>query len=280
MNMKELVKNVLRGLHIYHPLQSGYRSIITLLLINYYRITYFKYKGTGFSCNYCGNCYERFVPEFPSMNIEQAINSNEVIAGFGKDVYCPNCRSKNRERLIRAVIENELDFQDKKILHFSPEINLSKYLKIKSKEVISVDLEPEFYRPIDKGIIKADATKLQFESESFDIVIANHILEHIPEDEKAIGEMYRVLKRGGLAILQVPYSEKLKHTIEERYINDPQKQERLFGQKDHVRIYALSDYLERLKRNGFMVKILSPEHLQAYKKYAIQEKESVILCYK
>ena len=280
MNMKELVKKVLRGLHIYHPLQSGYRGIITLLLITYYRLTYLKFKGKGFLCNFCGSSYECFVAEYPSKNIEQAIYSNEVIAGFGENVYCPNCMSKNRERLIRAVIENEFELDDKKILHFSPEINLSKYLKVNSKSVLSVDLEPDFYRPIDSAIVKADATKLQFDSESFDIIIANHILEHIPEDEKAIGEMYRVLKLGGVAILQVPYSQKLTNTIEEPFINDPQKQERLFGQKDHVRIYALSDYLERLKRKGFKVKVLSPEQLLVYRKYAIQEKESVILCYK
>ena len=280
MNMKELVKKVLRGLHIYHPLQSGYRGIITLLLITYYRLTYLKFKGKGFICNFCGSSYECFVAEYTSKNIEQAINSNEVIAGFGENVYCPHCMSKNRERLIRAVLEHEFVLEDKKILHFSPEINLSKYLKVNSKYVLSVDLEPDFYRPIDSAIVKADATKLQFDSESFDIIIANHILEHIPEDEKAIGEMYRVLKLGGVAILQVPYSEKLTNTIEEPFINDPQKQERLFGQKDHVRIYALSDYLERLKRKGFKVKVLSPEQLLVYRKYAIQEKESVILSYK
>ena len=112
------------------------------------------------------------------------------------------------------------------------------------------------------------------------MIIANHILEHIPEDIKAIKEMFRVLKNGGMAILQVPYSQKLATTIEDPFISDPHKQEQLYGQKDHVRIYALADYLSRLKIGGFEVKVLQSETLDQFKANAIQNKENVILCYK
>ena len=121
---------------------------------------------------------------------------------------------------------------------------------------------------------------MQFENESFDLIIANHILEHIPEDLTAMKEMYRVLNTGGVGILQVPYSEKLTATIEEPFIKDPSKQEHLFGQKGHVRIYALTDYVHRLTISGFTVNALTLTMLAQYAIHAIQAKESVILCYK
>ena len=93
-------------------------------------------------------------------------------------------------------------------------------------------------------------------------------------------EMHRVLKAKGLAILQVPYSETIPQTLEQPNINDPVKQAALFGQKDHVRIYSKTDYVDRLQNAGFIVNILTPDHLKKYRNYAIQEKESVFLCSK
>ncbi|MDB5246634.1 MAG: Methyltransferase type 11 [Segetibacter sp.] len=277
--MKEHLKKFLKKFKLYHPLQAFYRGVIAFASNNYYKLLYSRYKGKGFSCNFCGATYQKFVPEFPSSETSGAIGINEVIAGYGENVYCPNCLSKNRERLVLAVIQNMLSIEHKTILHFSPEKHLYNYLKSKTV-VTTVDLEPGFYRNIDSAISYANATNLRFNNESFDMIIANHVLEHIPDDAKAMNEMYRVLKTGGTAILQVPYSERLPTTIEEPFIRDPKKQERLFGQKDHVRIYSLSDYTKRLKTAGFQVNVLSPQKLEQFKVNGIQENESVILCYK
>jgi SAM-dependent methyltransferase len=277
--MKEQVKNFLKLLKVYHLLQSLFRNTILLVRTNYYRLSYLGYKGKGYECNFCNESYLKFVPEYPSKDIEKAIYDNDVIAGYGENVYCPNCMSKNRERLVLLVIEEKVIVANKKVLHFSPERHLFNYLENKT-HITTADIMPGFYKNIDSSIIKADATKLHFEDQSFDIIIANHILEHIPKDQLAMREMQRVLKSGGAAILQVPYSEKLAATIEEPFINDPKRQEQLFGQKDHVRIYALKDYMDRLKNSGFKVEILTPHQLAKYRMYAIQEKESVVLCYK
>lgn len=277
--MKPIFKKILQQLAIYHPLQTFYRTCIAATINHYYQLTYAKYKGKGFICNFCNASYEKFVPEYPYPAIANAIKRYDVTAGYGANVYCPNCMSKNRERLVMAVLENMLLIDDKTILHFSPEKNLYNYLATKAK-VTTVDIVPGFYKKIDTTITYADATKLQFKDASFDMVIANHILEHIPEDIIAMKEMYRVLQPGGVAILQVPYSEKLTATIEEPHINNPTKQEQLFGQKDHVRIYAFTDYVKRLTQSGFKVTILSPTMLAPFAKHAIQPKESVILCYK
>ena len=277
--MKEDLKALLKTLHVYHPLQSFYRNCIFFITNNYYKLTYLRYKGKGFICNFCGASYQKFVSEHPKKAIKFAIESNEVIAGYGENVFCPNCMSKNRERLVLAVLKIYITVENKIILHFSPEKHLYNYLKNKA-DVTTVDITPGFYKNIDKAIIYADATNLHFSDNSFDVIIANHIFEHIPYDLLAMQEMHRVLKKDGVAILQVPYSEKLTTTIEEPFINDPQKQERLFGQKDHVRIYALIDYLNRLKSAGFKVNLLKMEKLKQFRIYATQEKECAVICYK
>jgi SAM-dependent methyltransferase len=277
--MKSVLKKILQQLKIYHPLQTFYRGWITAVTNHYYQFAYAKYKGKGFTCNFCNASYQQFVPEYPYAAIANAINSHEVIAGYGPNVYCPNCMSKNRERLVLAVLQHTITIENKKILHFSPEKNLHNYLATKAT-VTSVDIIPDFYKKIDSTITYADATNLQFENASFDIIIANHILEHIPADLTAMKEMHRVLRSGGVAILQVPYSEKLTATIEEPFIKNPIKQAYLFGQKDHVRIYALTDYVHRLTICGFTVTVLAPNMLAQFALHAIQAQESVILCYK
>jgi len=277
--MKENLKAFLKFLRLYHPLQSFYRQAILFLQNNYYKLTFLKYKGRGYICNFCGASYEKFVPEYPSKNDAAAINKYRVIAGYGENVHCPNCMSKNRDRLLLAVMQNFLQIEKKRILHFSPEKHLYNFLKDKAK-VTTVDIIPGFYKNIDSAISYADATALRFPDNSFDVIIANHILEHIPEDIKAMTEMQRVLKEDGVAILQVPYSTILQTTIEEPSINDPARQQQLFGQKDHVRIYAFDDYIQRLTSAGFSVKILPAESFGTYKQYAIQEGEHLILGYK
>jgi predicted SAM-dependent methyltransferase len=278
--MNEQLKSFLRRIKIYHPLQSSYRSALALLTNQYHRLSYSKYHGKGFVCNFCGARYEKFVPEYPSPDIEKAIRDNHVIAGFGENVFCPRCGSKNRERLVRAVIETYLEpIGEKKVLHFSPEKNLYHFLKGVA-HVATVDIAPGFYRNIDAKITYADATRLERQDKTVDIVIANHILEHIPEDLTAMKEIHRVLKDDGVAILQVPYSTTLTHTIEDPFIDDPARQAALYGQKDHIRIYALNDYLQRLRQAGFRVRVLTPADLYPFRIHAIQPEEAVFLGYK
>jgi SAM-dependent methyltransferase len=277
--MHQRLKSLLQAVNLYHPLQTRYRSSLSFLRRQYHRQTYAKYRGKGYVCNFCNKAYEKFIPEYPGPDIEKAIYSNNVIAGFGENVICPYCASKNRERLILDVTHTYIGIGNKKVLHFSPERHLSRYLRQTAK-VTSVDIAPGFYRHIDKAVTYADATCLPFNDNSFDVVIANHILEHIPDDQKAMKEIYRVLKTGGVAILQVPYSETIPYTLEQRSIADPAQQAARFGQRDHVRIYALDDYTGRLAQAGFRVQLLTPDMLAPFRIHAIQEQETVILGHK
>src|SRR5690606_19939096 len=111
----------------------------------------------------------------------------------------------------------------------------------------------------------------------FDYVLCNHVLEHIPEDTKAMKEIFRVLKPGGSAILQVPISKNSAQTVEDFTIEDPKKREELFGQFDHVRIYG-QDYVNRLESAGFKVNRLNIS--QKYQKLGVNPEEDLFVCEK
>jgi SAM-dependent methyltransferase len=173
------------------------------------------------------------------------------------------------------MFSTRIDIKNKKILHLSPEPFVFRFIRAKAT-VITADLMPGFYKKIDPNIQYADATNLPFAASSFDMVIGNHIMEHIPNDKKAMQEIYRVLQPGGIAVLQVPFSGTIQTTLEDPGIKDPEQQSARFGQKDHVRIYALDDYLNRLRETGFDVSYLSYDSLREWYRYAIQPNEGFI----
>lgn len=100
--------------------------------------------------------------------------------------------------------------------------------------------------------VKADICNLPFKDNEFDFIICNHVLEHIPDDTKAMMELYRILAPGGTAILQVPYKADLDTTFEDDSITDPKERAKIFGQYDHVRVYGM-DYFTKLESIGFNV---------------------------
>ena len=118
--------------------------------------------------------------------------------------------------------------------------------------------------------VKADITNLPFKDDSFDVIFCNHVFEHIPDDDKAMQELYRVMKKGGMGIFQIPLDVTRAKTFEDDSITDPNERAKIFGQYDHVRVYGL-DYFEKLRLNGFKVeeinyaKKLSPEFIDRYR---------------
>lgn len=134
-----------------------------------------------------------------------------------------------------------------KVLHIAPEQCFVKRFKaLKHLDYYTADLES----PI--ADIKLDVMKMPLPDESFDMVMCNHVMEHVPDDRQAMGEVYRVLRHGGFAILQVPLEPTLEHTYEDPSITDPKEREKHFLQKDHVRLYG-RDYASRLRSVGFNV---------------------------
>ncbi|HSM63218.1 MAG TPA: methyltransferase domain-containing protein, partial [Gillisia sp.] len=94
---------------------------------------------------------------------------------------------------------------------------------------------------------------LPFEDNSFDFILCNHVLEHIPDDTKAMKELYRILKKGGTAILQIPQDLSREHTFEDNSITSRKERAKIFGQYDHVRVYG-RDYFDKLRSIGFKVR--------------------------
>jgi SAM-dependent methyltransferase len=157
----------------------------------------------------------------------------------------------DRERLVYLFIQHKTDAFAKqtKVLHVAPEPRLSEILRDQPTiKYLTADLHS------GEVMVKMDITTIQFPDEQFDAIICNHVLEHVADDRKAMAELYRVLRPGGWAILQVPIALALDCTYEDFSITAPAAREAAFGQHDHVRIYA-SDYKDRLKAAGFKVKV-------------------------
>lgn len=267
--MKETVKKLLYKWGIFHRVLAPYSRFA---FWRDFGRKYNSFKGGDLKCNVCGSSYQKFVPFLPAPYDVDALQRHKVIGGYGNDVFCPNCMSNSRERLVIAMLQNQIDWKGKLILQMAPEAIIHKFLKREAR-VIATDFTPDRYRHIDKKIQFADITKLPFPDNHFDLVVANHIMEHIPDDLTAMKEVLRVLKKGGQAILQIPYSEILHDTIEDPYISDPKKQSGLFGQLDHVRIYSLKNYVQRLNSAGFDVVVVDSPGLKNYSDYTLQPQE-------
>jgi len=133
------------------------------------------------------------------------------------------------------------------MLHFAPEQAFYKrFKKLNHLDYTTTDLNS----PI--ADVKADICDLPFDDDAYDVIFCNHVLEHIPDDHKAMQELYRVLKPGGFAILQIPQDLSRAQTFEDDSITDRKERARIFGQYDHVRVYG-RDYFDRLRHIGFIV---------------------------
>lgn len=173
--------------------------------------------------------------------------------GYNKqraNALSPSTLSLERHRLLWLYLKNETDFfiNPKKMLHIAPE---QCFLKIFRKQPNLDYTTLDLYSPI--ADVKADICDMPFEDNTFDLIFCNHVLEHIEDDKKAMSELYRVIKKGGKGIFQVPLAMNREKTYEDFSITSPKKRAIHFEQYDHVRIYGL-DYFDRLAAAGFEVK--------------------------
>jgi len=139
------------------------------------------------------------------------------------------------------------------MLHFAPEISFTKRLKnILGRRYITADIQSSI------AAVRTDITAIAFSDNSFDVVYASHVLEHIPDDHNAMRELRRVLKPYGWGVIQVPLAT--GPTVEDPTVVEPEERLRLFGQHDHVRQYG-DDFAERFSQHGFQVSSLSARTL-------------------
>lgn len=202
-------------------------SLLAQPLINFY------FKGDAFLDPINGKSYRTFLPY-----------------GYGKsraNALSPGTLSLERHRQMWLYLQRETNFFSKnyKVLHIAPEqAFLEKFRQMKNLDYLTADL----YSPIVD--VKADILALPFADESFDVIFCNHVLEHIEDDTQAISELYRVMRKGGWGIFQVPIKNGLAETYEDFSITSPEERQKHFGQYDHVRWYGM-DYFNRLEKAGF-----------------------------
>ncbi len=248
-NAFEKMKNILRQI-LPQPVKSLIKKARILTL-----------RGSRFYCPVCERGFRKFY--------EFGINPRP-------NAMCPGCGSLERHRLLWVAL---CDLQDKnliergagRLLHVAPEPCLAEKFRQKY-DYISIDLDGK------KAMMAMDITAMTFDDNSFDAIVCNHVLEHIPDDKKAMKELCRVLKPGGWASIQVPIKGNV--TQEDLSITDPKEKLRLYGQEDHVRYYGM-DFIGRLKEAGFDVRSISKTDLlgtDEMERVSVALENEVILC--
>ncbi len=231
---------------------------------------------------YCCLC-EKEVESFLPYRIGQQPFTNELNL-IGSDVsnfYCPNCGCHDRERHLWLFI-NEIGLYDAvnndHILYFAPEKRLLEKFLLKSKNIIVGDVNPDKYSDRCLTVQNINIENIPYENETFDLVIANHVLEHVDDYLKAMNEIKRVLKNGGNAILQTPFSPAIYNNIEDPLIDTDELRLKYYGQEDHLRVFGLR-FFDDLISVGFKTYRLSHEQiLKQYdsKRYGVNQLEDLI----
>ncbi|MGB5498033.1 MAG: class I SAM-dependent methyltransferase [Maribacter sp.] len=166
-----------------------------------------------------------------------------------ENVLSPSTLSLERHRLLWLFLRDYTNFftANLKVLHFAPEQAFYKrFKKLDNLEYTTTDLNSPL------ADVTADICDLPFADNTYDVILCNHVLEHIPNDAKAMQELFRILKPGGWGIFQIPQDLKRNHTFEDNSITDKNERAKIFGQYDHVRIYG-RDYFDKLRTIGFEV---------------------------
>ena len=199
-------------------------------------------------CIICGHRVGRFIPYKDG---KQAPSLPVALGIIGSDTFnfeCPWCGAHDRERHLLMYMNATGLFDElpsKSLLHFAPERRLSKLIAAKEPVIyIKCDLAPQ-----ESDVKEVDILAIPYKNKTFDLVIANHVLEHVSDDIQALREIFRVLKPGGHAILQTPYCLKLHSTWSDEGIDNSHARLMAYGQEDHVRLFG-RDIFVRIQSVG------------------------------
>ncbi len=222
--------------------EGFFRSIISI-----------KYIGNKYQCNIC------------DFNM-----SNFVLQKDGEKI-CPKCGSLSRTRRLWKLVKGIT--QKKEILHFSASKSISQKIKKSSCNCyITSDFEGEF-----DAVKNYNIENIEEVDNTFNLIICYHVLEHIENDEKAMSELYRILKPNGECFIQTPFKE--GDIFEDENIVSPEDRLKYFGQEDHLRIYSVEGLKTRLEKAKFKISI---KHFKEDKnnKFGFHEDETVLIAKK
>ena len=206
-----------------------YHRVVTIFGI---KIKYFRpLTGGVYFCPVC-NRYGRFM---------------DMVGKPRFAVKCPYCRSLERHRFLFFIYKKYFLNTRKpiRVLHTAPEKCICDLIgRYPLVDYVPMDLSPERYRFC--RCRKEDVTNLSFADNTIDVVLSNQVMEHIMDESKFLTELLRVLKPGGLFLLNFPVYMGLEKTFQDNSITSPEEREKYYGQHDHVRAYG-RDIFSRLK---------------------------------
>ena len=254
-------------------LKSLYRKVFSerkrIQIIHFIKkITSIFYYGNVFYCNCCNRSFRKF----------------EVHGNIPREnARCPNCLSLERTRVLWMYLQHETVLLTNKIrvLHFAPEYAIKMQLKKYSNiDYVDADINPNL------ATYQIDITDIPFDNESFDLIICSHVLGHVPDESKAVNELFRVLKPDGVAFIQTVINANSNTTFEDSKLITPEERLKNYGENDLVRLHGL-DFIKRLEKSGFKVetidykKILLKTHIEI-EKYSLGngERELIFKCWK
>lgn len=218
--------------------------------------------ATAVECPLCRGSFAAFLP-----------------AGRREGVVCPGCGSRERHRASWLFLEErpELLAGAGSLLHFAPESYVRDRLSTTpGLRYITADVIP------GRGDLPLDLTDLKLPDATFGAVLCSHVLEHVPDDRRAMRELHRVLRPGGWAIVMVPLDLRLESTYEDPSITDPEGRREAFLQFDHVRLYA-PDIAVRLRDAGFRVEevpVAERVGPECTRRYGLLTSDHLFLCTK
>jgi SAM-dependent methyltransferase len=235
--------------------------------------------GSQRECYVCRRRFRHFAKfQGGSRNIPELQRRLAVIGSDVDNFGCLFCDSHDRERHLFMYFD-KTGVWDRvpggQVLHFAPEKNLSARLAASAPlRYVRADLFPAA-----AGVERIDATAIPYPEGTFDLLLANHILEHIPDYRAALAEFHRVLKPGGVAILQTPYSSLLKENFEDENIDTDELRLFFHGQADHARTFGAHGLIRSLQEAGFELRIVHHRDLfdeEAAHRYGVNPSEDLI----
>lgn len=266
-----------RQLAFYHSPQ-----ILFDLLGRYNRL---RYGGKTYYCPVCSSNLKSFLPLPHEFSVILEIGGLKYDASNfetlnAEQYLCPVCRCSDRDRLCALFLKRIPDAsrKNKKLLHFAPERALLLYLK---KSGMYDYRTADLYREnVDDNV---DITRMdRYEKDSFDCFICSHVLEHVQEDTRALGELFRILNPSGWGILMVPLIPALAATYEDLSVTTSAERLKHFGQEDHLRVYGKAAFIVTLKRAGFNVSQLGVDFFGAdiLRRHGIAPKSCLYIVHK
>jgi SAM-dependent methyltransferase len=243
------------------------RPLLIRFSLLFSRVAPLLYYGKRYEDPISGKTYRKFLPYGYSGRAKR------------KNVLCPGSLSLERHRLLWLYLKQKTDFftAPHKMLHIAPEQCFYRLFRsMKNLDYTTGD----YNSPI--ADIHFDLHHAPFADNTYDVILCNHVLEHVEDADQCMRELYRIMKPGGWGIFQVPLDTSRQVTLEDKSITTPEDREKLYWQKDHVRLFGL-DYKNRLAAAGFGVTVddfinsFTPELADRYR---LPVGEMIYLCRK